>query len=326
MKKTLLVLIMLCFAMGNLFAMSGSGTVGDPYIITTPSDLALVMDDANFATYWASGVYIELGANVDMNGQSGIDPIGNNSNTFSGQFNGKGYVISNLNINAPSLSYQALFGYIETGATVSNLGVEDATVFGNIYVGGFVGWNKGTITNCYATGDATGQSEDVGGFCGRNEGIIENCYATGNTDGDSDVGCFLGDNYYGTIENCYATGDATGQSQVGGFVGHNDNGTYTCCFWNETANSGLDDSGNDGDLGNEVTGLSETQFADPSSFSCFDFNNDWAMGYNVVDSEYLYPMLRAFDYVVIPTLTEWAVIIFIGLLAGVGGWFVWRRM
>lgn len=27
----------------------------------------------------------------------------------------------------------------------------------------------------------------------------------------------------------------------------------------------------------------------------------------------------------VPTLTEWAVIIFIGLLAGVGGWFVWRR-
>jgi hypothetical protein len=28
----------------------------------------------------------------------------------------------------------------------------------------------------------------------------------------------------------------------------------------------------------------------------------------------------------VPTLTEWAVIAFIGLLAGVGGWFVWRRM
>ncbi len=28
----------------------------------------------------------------------------------------------------------------------------------------------------------------------------------------------------------------------------------------------------------------------------------------------------------IPTLTEWAVIIFIGLLAGVGGWFMWRRV
>jgi hypothetical protein len=27
----------------------------------------------------------------------------------------------------------------------------------------------------------------------------------------------------------------------------------------------------------------------------------------------------------VPTLTEWALIIFIGLLAGVGGWFVWRR-
>jgi len=28
----------------------------------------------------------------------------------------------------------------------------------------------------------------------------------------------------------------------------------------------------------------------------------------------------------VPTLSEWAVIIFIGLLAGVGGWFVWKRM
>ena len=28
----------------------------------------------------------------------------------------------------------------------------------------------------------------------------------------------------------------------------------------------------------------------------------------------------------VPTLGEWAVIIFIGLLAGVGGWFVWRRI
>lgn len=28
----------------------------------------------------------------------------------------------------------------------------------------------------------------------------------------------------------------------------------------------------------------------------------------------------------VPTLSEWAVIIFIGLLAGVGGWFVWRRL
>jgi uncharacterized repeat protein (TIGR01451 family) len=28
---------------------------------------------------------------------------------------------------------------------------------------------------------------------------------------------------------------------------------------------------------------------------------------------------------IVPTLSEWAVILFIGLLAGIGGWFVWRR-
>jgi hypothetical protein len=27
----------------------------------------------------------------------------------------------------------------------------------------------------------------------------------------------------------------------------------------------------------------------------------------------------------VPTLSEWALILFIGLLAGVGGWFVWKR-
>jgi hypothetical protein len=45
-------------------------------------------------------------------------------------------------------------------------------------------------------------------------------------------------------------------------------------------------------------------------------------------NDYQYPMLRAqhLDSIIVPTLSEWAVIIFIGLLAGVGGWFVWRRM
>jgi hypothetical protein len=28
---------------------------------------------------------------------------------------------------------------------------------------------------------------------------------------------------------------------------------------------------------------------------------------------------------IVPTLSEWAVILFIGLLAGIGGWFVWKR-
>jgi hypothetical protein len=38
------------------------------------------------------------------------------------------------------------------------------------------------------------------------------------------------------------------------------------------------------------------------------------------------PTIGAFEFEAhIPTLSEWSVIIFIGLLAGVGGWFVWRR-
>jgi hypothetical protein len=329
MKKTLLAFIMLCFAAGNLFAsITGSGTQADPFIISEPADLVSFMDEttAQAQGYWVAGTYTELAADLDMGTVTEEKPIGNSTNKFLGHFDGKGYVISNITITARSSNYQGLFGYIGTGATVSNLGVEDANVNGKNHVGGFVGDNSGTITYCYATGNASGQTL-VGGFVGNNSGTIEYCYATGNATGLG-AGGFVGNNS-GTIENCYSIGVpyAGGGSGVqGGFVGADNSGNYDCCFWNKTT-SGMDVAcGNPSGSLTGITGLDNSQFANPASFSCFNFEDGWVMGYNVKDSEYLYPMLRAFDYAIIPTLTEWAVIIFIGLLAGVGGWFVWRRM
>jgi hypothetical protein len=71
-----------------------------------------------------------------------------------------------------------LVGYFIT-ATMSNCWSScDATCM-VYYVGGLVGrtW-YGTITNCYARGDSSGISS-YGGLVGFNEGSISNCYSTG---------------------------------------------------------------------------------------------------------------------------------------------------
>ena len=58
------------------------------------------------------------------------------------------------------------------------------TASGNVYVGGFSGWNDfgSTITNCYSTGNASGNNL-VGGFTGRNDGSITDCFWDTQTSG-----------------------------------------------------------------------------------------------------------------------------------------------
>ena len=74
------------------------------------------------------------------------------------------------------------------------------------------GWNDGTISASYATGDADG-SNYVGGLVGvvNEGGTISACYATGNADGNNNVGGLVGWND-GTISASYATGAATSTS------------------------------------------------------------------------------------------------------------------
>ena len=222
---------------------------------------------------------------------------------------------------------------------------------GNRWVGGFSGDNSfigpygsSIIKNCYSTGDAEGYV--VGGFCGMSGGSdFENCYSTGDAEGEDYVGGFCGSAAGAGIEKCYSTGDAEGEDYVGGFIGRvevveiekcystgmpvaasatNEGGfigyriscDITCCFWN-TSTSGKNDAvGNGSDDG--ITGLNNSQFSDQSYFeSCLDFNyGTWMMTSGG-------PVLTELT---IPTLSEWAAIGFIGLLAGIGGIFIWRKI
>ncbi len=112
-----------------------------------------------------SGKNIYLMTNIDLEGDE-WKPIGyygssvmNVRNTFSGNFDGNGYTISNFTItDTPQTSsnyftavnyyYGGLFGRI-SNSTVQNVNVENVTVNGYMYLGGVVdeAYNS-TIKNC----------------------------------------------------------------------------------------------------------------------------------------------------------------------------------
>jgi len=263
------------------------------------------------------------------------------------------------NVNAIGDDYVGCFCGKNNG-TIQNCSATGDATANDDYAGGFCGKNNGTIQNCSATGDATANDDYAGGFCALNSnGAIQNCSATGdvetnkyfaggfcadNSDGtikdcsatgdvetqNNYAGGFCAYYYGGSIENCYAAGSVDGPSNVGGFLGEYVLGSLSCCFWGfEGAN--LDDIGALGDNVNIIQ-LNPSQMTNPANFPCFDFENVWVMGdYVKVEEGFTpypnTPILRALvNGHIIPTLSEWAVIAFIGLLAGVGGWFVWRRI
>jgi hypothetical protein len=195
-------------------------------------------------------VYTEL-ASPTANGGKGWQPIGTDTDPFTGALDGQGYEILNLYINRPRENDVGLFGGVGQDGVVQNIGVVNATVTGYLgvgalagenlgtvsnsystgsvtgdgFVGGLLGGNlyRGTVSNSYSTGSVTGTSNTgcVGGLVGYNEGNVSNSYATSNVTGNLGVGGLVGGNL-GTISNSYATGNVTGDGFVGGLLGGND--------------------------------------------------------------------------------------------------------
>ena len=180
--------------------------------------------------------------------------IGEEFSRFYGCFDGNGYAVRGIYINTQE-SYQGLFGNRHSGSIIANLGVAESYIYGNKYVGGVVGYNFGTVTNCYNAGNVNGNKsvggvigfnnsysitdcyntgsvtggERVGGVIGDNNASITNCYNAGNVNGKEDVGGVIGFTNHSSVTDCYNTGNITGNESVGGVVGCN-LGTVTGCY------------------------------------------------------------------------------------------------
>ena len=230
---------------------------------------------ADDKSIWAEGA---SGAGVSGAVAGGWAPLGYyNSSTdnayYTATFDGRGHTISNLYIDHPSTNFVGLFGVLGTGGNVRNLGIEGGSLTGSSSVGGLVGSSEGTISACYATGDATGTGGSVGGLVGYNEfGTISACYATGDATGTGgSVGGLVG--YHGgTISACYATGDASGTNWVGGLVGFNTSTISACYATGDASGSG---SAIGGLVGNNVMGTVTNSYFDSDASNRTD-SDDYA--------------------------------------------------
>lgn len=154
-------------------------------------------------------------------------PIGNESNPYTGTFDGQGHTISKMLVDTDA-GYQGFVGYLGDGGTIMDLTLgEGCSVTGGKYTGGLCGWSTGgIIAGCTNMGAVNGNG-DLGGVCGHNLGTVKNCTNAGKVtnSGAETVGGICG--YSSTsLIGCTNSGviDGSDQRHVGGICGYIDNG------------------------------------------------------------------------------------------------------
>ena len=178
-------------------------------IITTADELQAMQDNL-------SGKYILMN-NIDLEGYDWT-PVGTTANPFLGEFNGNGYVISNLKIIKPDENDLGVFGYTGT-SSISNLGLENIEINGKDHCGSLVGYGGGTVKNCYSTNAVISGRHIIGGLIGWDfTNSISFCYSNSDVSGNGYVGALLGESY-NSVDNCFAVGSVTSPWLAGGLIG-----------------------------------------------------------------------------------------------------------
>ncbi len=155
--------LILANSLPNIYAeneLTGEGTKENPYIIQSVDDLMKTRDNVNAGISNYSSSYYKLEKNLNISNVEIWEPIGTETNPFSGIFDGNGKVIEGINLTEKYLDL-GLFGVIN-GAQVFNLGI---------------------ASNIIITKSTTNEQEDVkaGGIVGRSfNSSIYGCYSQVN--------------------------------------------------------------------------------------------------------------------------------------------------
>jgi len=211
----------------------GAGTVGDPYQINDATELASV---SNCLGAGNSGKYFKVMNDIDLNVApyntgSGFSPIGNNSNSFYGKFDGDYKTISNLFIYLPSTNYVGLFGHTSTGSIVEKVALMNVNINGGSYaIGALAGYVSGMVRYSSVYGGTVTGLMRLGGLVGQNSGTLQYSFASTTVtqkaaSGDCCVGGLLGGSENGGItNNSYSRGPvihtSSGQGAFGGCIGN----------------------------------------------------------------------------------------------------------
>ena len=252
---------------------SGSGTSSDPYLIGTKAELEKFRDIVNGINGETQNLAAcgKLTNDIDLEGDTDHQwtPIGNDTNMYTGTFDGDNHIVDGIFISEPTGNYKGLFGLAGNGVTLKNLTIK-GKVIGNRAIGGLVGMisSIGSVSNCInyvnVTGGSDGlQYDGVGGLIGSvrpatngTSFTINDCSnhgkvsATGNM-----VGGICGDLFTAALSmnKCFNTASITGNQFVGGIVGYNSNrGTISNVYNSGDITASNDVAGIIGINGNDV--------------------------------------------------------------------------
>ncbi len=195
--KSLKIVTLVLFLTGlNASAIEISDGV---YQIGTAQDLTDFAELVNSGETNANAV---LTADIDLSNVENFTPMAHHNNPYSGTFDGKGHVISNLKIELDQSATEAGFFWRISGATVQNLGFVNATVKNpsGWRVGVLAGCSLGAnINNCYTAGDIVLECNgQIGGLVGLFSGpTVTSCFTTYETIGAYESTTFI-NTYWGS--------------------------------------------------------------------------------------------------------------------------------
>ena len=181
----------------------GSGTENDPYLISSPQDLAKLSyllysktadESCVDGKYYFSGVYFKQTKNIDLS-EHVWEPIGNSSAYFSGIYDGNNFAISGIKGSSSFVSF-ALFGYVvgseSSQAKILNLKLIDSNIkAATLGSGLFVYGENILISNCESSVIITLSNSGgallipgVGSGLGISilNGVVENCKSSATID------------------------------------------------------------------------------------------------------------------------------------------------
>ena len=242
----------------------GSGTENDPYQIADGAQLAYLASEVNKGQTYENSYFV-LTADIDLANHDWT-PIANSFSDalfggtdyriFAGNFDGKGYTISNVSIGSETTPFESdvfgLFG--ATAGKISNLNLDTVSIHGIAkiaktawgdavvgFAGGLVGSSGGSIENCHVTGLAMDMSAPsnvrraaaywVGGLVGALDGaqLINECSVSGmitENAGKGSIGGLIGElgkaakiTYSRSNVTVNVKADSRGGADVGGFIG-----------------------------------------------------------------------------------------------------------
>ena len=196
----------------------------------------------------------DVDANDDIPNWTPIGGLAFTQGTWTTEFKGNNFTISNLTINTSS-GYVGLFGSVRQ-ATISGVGLIDANMTSTRsgptnYFGALVGsLVQSTVRSSYSTGSlsatGSGHSSYIGGLVGfmsnvGNGSTIAASWSSVNVSGVgsgsggtvSTIGGLAGNKSDGTITASYATGSVTATGSgtaAGGLVGGTAGGTITASY------------------------------------------------------------------------------------------------